>query len=79
MTNDTGVMSEDEIDQTLADLTDEITDRIESGESVRPGDYARSHPEHVEQIDRLLPTLHRIVVLGQSLAARRLPFGHVPN
>jgi hypothetical protein len=54
-------------DPTLAELTEEITRRLQSGESVEADSYANQHPECVGPISELLPTLHDLVDLGKSV------------
>jgi hypothetical protein len=58
-------------DTTLAELTEEITRRLQSGESVEAAAYAKQHPEWVGPISELLPTLHELVDLGRSVGRGR--------
>jgi hypothetical protein len=58
-------------DTTLAELTEEITRRLQSGESVEAATYANQHPEWVGPLSELLPTLHELVDLGKSVRRGR--------
>lgn len=52
-------------DPILDDLIYEITEKIESGKSVDLKRYAREHPEHIEQLRRLLPMLEVMIDLSR--------------
>ncbi|MFO0846311.1 MAG: protein kinase [Gemmataceae bacterium] len=41
----------------LADLVEEITNRLQAGETVNVEAYAALHPEHAEELRKLIPTL----------------------
>ena len=47
-------------DSSLADLVDEITNRLHAGEEINVDDYAGQHPEWVDQLRKLLPTLQKL-------------------
>src|SRR4051812_6487499 len=53
-------------DQLLAELVEEYTRRLQSGERMRYSDFAREHPEQGEELRRLLPTLHVLANAGDS-------------
>ena len=50
----------------LAELVEEISDKIRQGESVRIEDYVDRYPEHGQQLRQMLPTLRAIVDLGYA-------------
>ena len=55
----------------LSDLAEEITRRLLSGEPIDLDAYASLHPDSAESIRALLPTMHDLVDLGQSVARDR--------
>jgi serine/threonine protein kinase len=55
-------------DPTLAQLCDEIIERLQAGEGVDLAALALEHPEHAGQLQRLLPALEALVDLGASSA-----------
>ena len=63
--DDGGPTNED--DQALAELTDEISRRLESGEPVTGGDLG-DDPNCAGPIRQLLPALRTMVALGELVA-----------
>ncbi len=64
-----GASTREESDPALAALAEQITRQLQSGEAVDIDDYARKYPAWAASIRGLLPTLHQLVELGQSVAA----------
>ncbi len=56
-------------DPTLAELTEEITRKLQSGEIVDIEAYADSHPQCAGSIRELLPTMHKLVELGKAVTS----------
>jgi serine/threonine-protein kinase len=56
-------------DPALAQLCDEIIERLQAGDGVELASLALEHPEHANQLRRLLPALEALVDLGASAAA----------
>ncbi len=54
-------------DPALAELTEEVARRLESGEPVNGGDLGEN-PSYAGDIRQLLPTLRTIVSLGEQVA-----------
>ena len=55
-------------DPALAQLCDEIIERLQAGDAVDMASLALEHPEHADQLRRLLPALEALVDLGASAA-----------
>ena len=55
-----------EVDARLAELTEEITRRIEAGDTVTGNDLG-DDPDHIGTIRQLLPTLRTIVAFGDQV------------
>src|SRR5262249_28859925 len=55
-------------DSALAQLCDEIIERLQAGDGVDMASLALEHPEHADQLRRLLPSLEALVDLGASSA-----------
>jgi serine/threonine-protein kinase len=55
-------------DPALARLCDEIIERLQAGDAVEMASLAIEHPDHADQIRRLLPALEALVDLGVSSA-----------
>jgi serine/threonine protein kinase len=53
-------------DPALAHLCDEIIERIQAGDLVDVAAMAVQHPEHADQLRRLLPALEALVELGAT-------------
>jgi eukaryotic-like serine/threonine-protein kinase len=64
-----------EPDPRLADLAEEITRRLQSGEAVDVDAYAKLHPDRVGPIRALLPTMHDLIELGRTVARERRAAG----
>jgi len=65
-------------DTSLELLIDELTDRLQAGESIDFEAYAQVHPDHAEQLRKLVPALEMMVHLKRSAvlgAARTSPPG----
>jgi serine/threonine protein kinase len=62
-----------ELDPALADLLDELTHRIQTGESVDPELVAAEHPALADSIRRLLPALISVARAGKVVADAFLP------
>jgi serine/threonine-protein kinase len=62
--------SGDAADPLLADLVEEITDRLQAGESVDLEAYSARHPGRADELRRLLPALEMLAAAGSS------PDGH---
>ncbi len=59
-------------------LIEELTDRIQAGESIDPEAILEQHPEQADALRSLLPALEMLATLGRS-AARGLPLGPLPG
>ena len=55
-----------EIDQVFDDLVCEVSTKLEVGEAVDLDAIAVEHPEHVDRLRKLLPTLQAMAELGHS-------------
>src|SRR5262245_45594729 len=55
-------------DPALAQLCDEIIERLQAGDAVDVASLAVEHPEHADAIRRLIPALEALVDLGESAA-----------
>ena len=55
-----------EADAVLAELVEEITNKLQSGESVELSAYERDHPEQMEQLRKLLPAIEVLAELKDS-------------
>ena len=55
-------------DPALAQLCDEIIERLQAGDRVDMASLALEHPEYADQLRRLLPALEALVDLGASSA-----------
>ncbi len=53
-------------DPVLAELVEEITDRLQAGEAVDPEALAARHPDKAEELRRLLPALRMLATAGGS-------------
>jgi serine/threonine-protein kinase len=61
-------LTDADLDPALAELAEEITQRLQAGETVDVDDYAARHPEWADPIRRLMPVLREMADLGQSSA-----------
>ena len=57
-----------ETNPRLAELTDEITRRLQAGEVIDAEAYAALHPDCAGTIRELLPTMHQLIELGRTVA-----------
>jgi tetratricopeptide (TPR) repeat protein/tRNA A-37 threonylcarbamoyl transferase component Bud32 len=57
-------------------LIEAMTEKLQAGEPVDLEGFLGQHPEHTEQVRRLLPALEVLAALGRS-AARGMPLGPV--
>jgi eukaryotic-like serine/threonine-protein kinase len=64
-------------DPVLTRVCDEIIERLQAGDAVDMASLALEHPEHADQLRRLLPALEALVDFGASSAAH--PLGVVPK
>jgi serine/threonine-protein kinase len=55
-------------DPALAQICDEIIERLQAGDRVDAASLAREYPKNTEQLQRLLPALEALVDLGVSSA-----------
>jgi tetratricopeptide (TPR) repeat protein len=55
--------------QGLENLLEEFAARLEAGEAVDVAAFAAAHPEHAEQLRRVLPTMLVLADLGRSASA----------
>src|SRR5262245_56841649 len=53
----------------LEDLLEEFAGRLEAGEALDVAAFAAAHPEHAEQLHRVLPTMLVLADLGGSASA----------
>ena len=60
---------------SLANLVEELTAKLQAGERIDAEALARDHPEHAEQLARLLPALELLADLSRSGDARLPPAG----
>lgn len=58
-------------DPVLLELADQITQRIQAGESVDAGEYSSRYPQWAGAIGKLLPTIHELVDYGRVIARER--------
>jgi serine/threonine protein kinase/tetratricopeptide (TPR) repeat protein len=54
------------VDEKLAGLVEEITAKLETGESIDLADYSRSYPEQIEQLRKLMPSLEALALVGRD-------------
>src|SRR5262245_41611715 len=68
-------------DAVLEQLLEEITNRIQRGESIDVDDYAAEHPEYADRLERLLPAMQALVAFGrsQSTAGGRSPASSIEH
>src|SRR5438094_452094 len=64
-----GVAAQD----SLADLVEEITDKLRAGVAVDVDAYVARYPERAAQIRELLPALHMLAAAGRRPTRRRGP------
>jgi tetratricopeptide (TPR) repeat protein/serine/threonine protein kinase len=55
--------------QSLGLLLEALTARLQAGEAVDLEDCVRRHPQHAEQLRRLVPALHLLADLGNSVGS----------
>src|SRR5262245_12432621 len=60
-------------DPVLAELVEELTDRLQAGQPIDLSEYERRHPKHAEQLHRLLPALQMLAEMGSSDSAAAPP------
>src|SRR5690242_18856044 len=53
----------------LENLLEEVAGRLEAGEALDVEAFAAAHPEHAEQLRRVLPTMLLLADLGHSASA----------
>src|SRR5262245_28529537 len=53
----------------LEELLEEFAGRLEAGEALDVAAFAAAHPEHAEQLRRVLPTMLVLADLGRSRSA----------
>jgi serine/threonine protein kinase len=53
----------------LENLLEEVAGRLEAGETVDVEAFAAAHPEHADQLRRVLPTMLVLAELGRSVSA----------
>jgi hypothetical protein len=58
------VLSDNAGDPLLAELIEEITDKLQKGEPVDLEAHIRQHSGHAEELRKLLPALHMLAVAG---------------
>jgi serine/threonine-protein kinase len=57
-------------EQSLADLIEELSARLETGAPVDLAAYLEDHPDHAEELRRLFPALQMLADLSRSGTAR---------
>jgi len=57
------------VDTLLANLIDEITGRLQAGETIDLDEYVARYPEHSEELQQLLPALTAIGSFGDAAAS----------
>ncbi|WP_165224414.1 serine/threonine-protein kinase [Aquisphaera insulae] len=62
-----------DLDPALGDLFEELTERIQAGESVDPEAVAAEHPELAGPIRQLLPSLLSVAMTGRAINDAFLP------
>ena len=65
--------NEPPVDPAFAEIVEEITRRLQSGEPIDPEDYIRHYPECAGPIRRLLPTLETLICVARNSARDRPP------
>ncbi|HTK74136.1 MAG TPA: serine/threonine-protein kinase, partial [Gemmataceae bacterium] len=63
----------------LADLVEQLTERLQAGENVDVSAVLAAHPEHAERLARLLPTLGAAAALAAPPGPVHEPVGPPPN
>jgi WD40 repeat protein/serine/threonine protein kinase len=53
-------------DPVLGDLIEEFARKLQAGEDIDPEVYAAQHPDHADQLRRLLPAMQVLAELGRS-------------
>ena len=61
------VLTSDDPDPALLDLTDQITERLLTGDPVNLAEYANRYPQWAGTIRRLLPTMCDLVNFGRAV------------
>jgi serine/threonine protein kinase len=56
------------LDPALAELVEELSNKLLAGEAANLSAYLRAHPEHAEELRRLLPSLRALADVGRSAA-----------
>jgi hypothetical protein len=64
-------LADSEPDPMLLELADQISQRIQAGESVDADEYFRRYPRCAGAIGRLLPTIRELVDYGRVIARER--------
>jgi hypothetical protein len=59
------------VDPALAELTEQITLRLQAGERVLAEDYITRYPDWAGPIRRLFPAVRDLVRLGRTVAGER--------
>jgi serine/threonine protein kinase len=60
-------------DPLLAELVEEITDKLQKGEPVDLEAHIQQHPERADELRKLLPALHMLAVAGSGAGADDAP------
>jgi serine/threonine protein kinase len=66
----------DDADAVLADIFDELTNRLQAGEAVDLRHYVGRYPKYRESLQQLLPAIEELVSLGHT---ERVPGGENSN
>ncbi len=61
-------------DPVLADLMDQLANRLQAGEPLDVEDFLRAHPERSEELRRLLPAVEILADLERSVDGGAISF-----
>jgi serine/threonine protein kinase len=66
------------LDPALAELVEELSNKLLAREGADLSAYLRAHPEHAEELRRLLPSLRALADVGRSAAQDEAVLGPAP-
>src|SRR5207253_7897452 len=61
------------LDPAVAELLEQLADRVQAGETIDADELARDHPDHAEQLVRLLPAVQALAALDASKQTGTFP------
>src|SRR5262245_62065030 len=67
------VLRDSGLDPAVAELLEQLADRVQAGETIDPDELARAHPQHAEQLRRLLPAVQVLALMERSAVTGTFP------